>query len=386
MTTHAAADTWHTRRQVVNATFLSSSDEEEDAAATRVEDAAPRVTQRPPTRVQRHKVVDDSGDADARRHVPRVADLRVRALCQETGRLHEALRREQARSAVARDAASAERSRAEAAQRAAGQAAFTIRQLQEELVAARAAVQTQAERSSASVTVLRTRLADCERLLAAQQRRRHEGEGGEDDSDTVAALAVSRQECRRLQQELQALRELLNGTDGSGGADKVALAKDNARLKAELEAARNAVAKAQRAAAVATTAQAASSRRVDIDDSEELERQLAEALAEAAALRRELAVARADAAAACADADAARAELAGTQADASAALHLITSSRSLASTPAAKASSLNVGHRGGAVTSPQQRRQEGAGGAAHVAAELTRLRDSLAALGRGEAA
>jgi hypothetical protein len=254
--------------------------------------------------------------------------------------------------------------------------------LQDELVAARAAAQTQAERNAASVTVLRTRLADCERLLAAQQRRRHDSECGEDESDTVAALAVSRQECRRLQQELQALRELLNGTDGSGGAEKVTLAKDNARLKAELEAARNAVAKAQRAAAVATTAQAASSRRVDIDDMEDLERQLAEALAEAAALRRELAVARADAAAACADADAARAELAAHQADASAALHLITSSRSLASTPAAKASSLNVGHPGGAATSPQQRRPEGA---AHVAAELTRLRDSLAALGRGEA-
>ena len=389
------AETWHKRRQVVNATFVSSSEEEDNAEDAGEPTAVPG---RPHAVVTRQGGVSPTaprgrgtrgGGFDAvlqSSHYTRLANSRVRALCLEAGRLHELLRREQSRSSTAREAAAAAEARALAAERAAGQAQFTCRQLQEELVAARSSAQAQADRTAGTVAALRARLGEVERQIAHQQR---EAPGPRATAD---ALAASQQECRRLGQEVQGLRDMVHfrgqGAHHSKG--------DASRLASELGATKAALAKAQRATeaairerddAVRQALSRGGHRPLGADDDDDLVAQLQEARAEAAALRRELAVARADAAAAAADADTARAELAEHQEDLVAALDIVRKPSSTGK---------HQGGRGGvfdketaaAAVSPLLRKGTASptrgrgGGAAHVATELVRLKDHLAALGR----
>ena len=392
------AESWHKRRQVVSATFVSSS-EEEDNAEEETTAAAPGRPQAVLTHqggvspaAPRGGGIRGGGVDHARSS--RLATTRVRALCLEAGRLHELLRREQSRSATAREAAAVAEARALAAERAAGQAQFTVRQLQEELVAARSSAQAQAERTAGTVAALRARLGDLERQLEHQQR---EDPGPRATAD---ALAASQLECKRLNQEVQALRDMVHferprGAGQSGGGIS--------RLASELGATKAALAKAQRATEAAirerddAVRQAASGRGGSIGahrtfdgDDDELATQLQEARAEAAALRRELAIARADAAAAAADADTARAEMMEHQEDLAAALDIVRlHPPSTGRHQGTRGGMTDVAAAAAAAVSPRRTasptRGRG-GGAAHVASELVRLKDHLAALGRDASA
>ena len=391
------AESWHKRRQVVSATFVSSS-EEEDNAEEETTVAAPG---RP------HAVLTHQGGVSPAAprgggtrgggvdHVrsSRLATTRVRALCLEAGRLHELLRREQSRSATAREAAAVAEARALAAERAAGQAQFTVRQLQEELVAARSSAQAQADRTAGTVAALRARLGDVERQFEHQQR---EDPGPRATAD---ALAASQLECKRLNQEVQALREMVHFERPRGAGQS----GDVSRLASELGATKAALAKAQRATEAAirdrddAVRQAASGRggsrgahRSFVGDDDELATQLQEARAEAAALRRELAIARADAEAAAADADTARAELMEHQEDLAAALDIVRlHPPSTGRHQGTRGGMPDVAAAAAAAVSPRRTasptRGRG-GGAAHVASELVRLKDHLAALGRDASA